>query len=130
MNIKQFIEKHKITSEYNCVGRNKHMPTYKDAHHYKVTFYRGDDSLTTPYSQGLGIKEDPTAEDVLNCLAMDASSAENCPTLEDFFDEFGYEIDDPTTSRTWRIIQREAKKLKAFLGTAPYNTLLWDIERL
>lgn len=130
MDTTQFVKMNKITSNHRTTWRNKNMPNWHDAKHYIVTLEYDKKTMTLPYSQGLGIKEPPETDDVLDCLASDASIVDNCLTIQDFASEMGYDLDESDIERAWKAIQRERRRLMEFLGEELYNILLWDVERL
>lgn len=110
----------KVTAEisYNDVPYNSGFP---DANGYMVTLrYRGR-KMKTPYYMGPAIGREPTAHDVMTSLALDAASYDNARgDFEEWAREYGYDLDDPDqrrkTKRTFRAVEREAKKLREFLG--------------
>jgi hypothetical protein len=64
--------------------------------HFRVEFrtLRTDFALVTFFSQGSAHTEDPTAAEVLECLASDARSVVDCTDVLDFAYEMGYASDD------------------------------------
>lgn len=72
----------------------------------------------------------PEIEDVLNCLAMDASSVENARDFEDFANELGYDSDSRSAEKTYRICQEQARELESLLGRTNYQVLLFETETL
>ena len=66
----------------------------------------------------------PDADTVLDCLASDASAVENTSGFEDWADEVGYSTDSRTAERIYKALQRNAKRLRAFLGEAEYRKLI------
>lgn len=77
----------------------------------------------------------PTVEDVLNCLALDAAGVENAHGFNDWYSEYG-SVDSLTVrelraqQRVYAASRREAAKLRALLGEAAYEELLWNTESL
>lgn len=90
--------------------------------------------MTVPFSQGPAICEEPTAADVLDCLASDASGYENASGLLRSFEgwarEYGYDPDSRKAERTFKTVQKQSQQLAVVLGTDAYNTLLWNVDRL
>jgi hypothetical protein len=76
--MKAFINKHHIKIESDYADENPHMDSDRQMNHYKVKLTARIDGkrrqYTTFFSMGLGLSGDPKAEDVLDCLASDASS--------------------------------------------------------
>lgn len=88
-------------------------------------------TLTVPFSQGPAIKEDPTASDVLNCLALDASGIESSAgTFEDWCDEYGYDPDSRKAERIFNECLEQTQRLRQFLGDEAFEALLYDTEKL
>jgi len=86
--------------------------------------------ITVWFSQGNGHKKPPTAADVLDCLASDASGYENSRNFADWCAEYGYDDDSRTAERIYHTIAEQAKELRHFLGGQDiYDRLLWETER-
>ena len=98
--------------------------------HYKVRIGRGRRSFGLYFSTGTGWTKQPGLDDVLDCLASDASGYENAQSFEDWANEYGYDADSRKAEKTYRTIKRQAEQLKRTIGDEAYNTLLWDTERL
>lgn len=87
-------------------------------------------SFSVHFSQGFGHNgKEPKLSSVLDCLASDASGLENARDFEDWASEYGYDTDSRKAEKTFRTIQRQAARLKAFLGEDAYKSLLWNTER-
>lgn len=97
---------------------------------YLPTMATKKEGFNLYFSQGSAHTKPPTAEDVLDCLAMDASGYENAQSFEDWASEYGYDTDSRKAEKVYRIVKRQAQQLKRMLGDAPYNVLLWEVERL
>lgn len=96
--------------------------------HWRVTLRCGGSRMTVPFSMGQGHNgQPPTAADVLECLALDASSYENARSFEDWCAEYGYDTDSRKAERTYRAVKRGAERLERWLGNA-YQTLLWEVD--
>ena len=133
LTVQEFVDREQI--EQNNV-RMTHKWS-KTARHWKVTLYfvgRGaemnDRRLSVFYSQGSAHTKPPTAADILDCLASDASGVENARSFEDWCGEFGYDTDSRSAEKTYRLCVDQAQELKAFLGADLYNELLWKTERM
>ncbi|MCK9460691.1 MAG: hypothetical protein M0R80_13715 [Proteobacteria bacterium] len=127
--INEFINANKIRITNEWADTNRNNPDWKDANHYKVVLKMDNRQLTTYFSQGYGISGEPTAESVLNCLASDTSGFENARNFEDWANEYGYDTDSRKAERIYRVIERQTKQLKRFLGDK-YDELLYDTESL
>jgi hypothetical protein len=85
--------------------------------------------MKVPFSQGSAHTENPTLEDVLDCLALDASGVENAKDFEDWCGEYGYDIDSRKAEKIYNVCKQQAEQLKTLLGTDAYEQLLWHTER-
>ena len=63
---------------------------------------------------GCALCREPTAEDVLQSLLSDASSADE--SFEDWCGEYGYDTDSRKAERTYDQVREHTAKLRAFLG--------------
>jgi hypothetical protein len=91
----------------------------RDAHHWICVFKKPGDgrrSMRVPFSQGSAHTEPPTAAEVLNCLALDASGYANAQSFEDWCVEYGYDTDSRKAERTYKAVERQADKLARFAG--------------
>lgn len=100
------------------------------AYHWKVTVKRGRKKFHVYWSAGSAVPDEPTAEEVLDNLASDASSLENAPTFVEWAQEYGYDPDSRRVERMHKGVEEISRKLKNLLGDELYKRLLWDIERL
>ena len=98
--------------------------------HFLVTLRSGRFSMRVPFSQGSAHTSEPTAADVLDCLASDAAGYENSKSFEDWCGEYGYNTDSRKAHRIFKVVERQAAKLQSLLGRDNYETLLWNTERL
>ena len=81
---------------------------------YSVTLKRGRRQLTVPFGMGYGLSNEPTAQDVLESLLSDASSADQ--DFEDWCGEYGYDTDSRKAERTYDQVRHLTGKLRQFLG--------------
>lgn len=86
--------------------------------------------LVTWFSQGDAHKVPPTAADVLDCLASDASGYDNCRNFEDWAADYGYDPDSRTAEKIYHKVADQAKGLRHFLGRDAYDFLIEKVERL
>lgn len=129
--IAEFMRDHKITMSAAWAARNPWMDDPKgDMHHYRCIFRHGRKRMSTYFSMGPALTQEPSAEDVLDCLASDSSSVENARDFADWCEEYTYSPDNRRAKRTWDVCKRQAAKLKDFLGEENYRSLLWETERL
>ena len=130
MNVKQFCNKHKIKARVEWADANPHMADSQNMNHFKVTLRFSGRQMTLYFSQGYGISGEPTAADVLNCLASDSSSVENARSFEDWASDLGYDTDSRKAEKIFKVCEKQAERLKKFLGEELYKILLWDVEGL
>jgi hypothetical protein len=132
--LKQFIGRESITIESQMVDRNPNMDSSDRMDHYKCKLSRRfgnvQRAMTVYFSMGLALCREPTVEDVLDCLASDASTVDNAKSFEDWCSELGYDTDSRKAERTYRACERQREKLMQFLGQAAYDQLVWNTERL
>lgn len=127
MTIAEFVEQHNIQTASERVNSNPNNPYRHDANHYKVTLTRKDGRkqkrLTLYFSQGYRIRKEPDAASVLRALALDASSVET-RNFEEWAREYGYDPDSRKADNLYRACQKEARKLRKFLGEDLYEKLI------
>lgn len=129
MTLDKLIEMNRITMTCEYADSNPNMPDGRDMDHWKCVLKMGRKRLTVPFSMGYGHHgKEPQVADVLDCLASDASGADQ--DFENWASDLGYDTDSRKAERTYRVIERQAKRLAAFLGDDLYQTLLYDTERL
>ena len=128
--MKQFANRNKIRATVEWADSNPHMPDSKNMNHFKVILRHAGRQMTLLFSQGYGISGEPTAADVLNCLASDSSSVENARSFEDWAADLGYDTDSRKAEKIFKACEIQATKIKKFLGEDLYKKLLWDTEGL
>lgn len=133
MNIQAFIRQHRLSMTVDYADTNPNMSGddewRRTAHHYKCVLKCGRRQMTVPFSQGCAHTSEPTAADVLDCLASDAAGIENARSFEDWAGEYGYDTDSRKAERTFRTCERQAESLKRLVGPEAYETLLYSVER-
>jgi hypothetical protein len=110
------------------------------ARHFLCTFYRGghgtgkgpqEAAMVTYFSQGSAHTKPPTCADVLDCLASDASSVENCRGFEDWCGDLGYDSDSRKAFAIFEACTQQRDELRVFLGDSEaFAQLLFGTERL
>lgn len=129
----EFISDHNISMDCEKTGSNPNMDSMPEGScHYRCTFFAGErmrGPFEVPFSRGPALEGEPTAEDVLDCLASDASGVENARNFEEWASEYGYDTDSRKAERTYNIVREQAKQLRGFLGSDAYELLLWHTER-
>jgi hypothetical protein len=91
---------------------------------YSVRLSRGDESLNTPWRQGLGITELPNAGDVLASLIMDAAGFTNARDFEDWASEYGYDTDSRKALASWEQIDALSDGLRDLLGDDDFESAI------
>lgn len=143
--IAEFVKRLRIQSRASRVHENPNVDNDgwgKDARHWSVSFERTywheqtaypTRSLKTErfgvfFSQGSAHKAVPTAEDVLDCLAMDADVLGR--DFEDWASDLGMDSDSRKAEKTFNICVEQSRKLQKFLGPFEFRNLLENVERL
>jgi len=128
--ISDFVQRNGITLTHEDESFNPHTDGPENMDNYKCVLRRGRKRLTVHFSKGIGLNgEPPTAEEVLDCLASDAAGFVNSRGFEDWYSDYGYSEYSCKAERTYRTIERQERKLRAFLGDAECEALLWNTER-
>lgn len=132
--LKQFVSSNRIHMDVEYANSNPNMAAddkwIATAHHYRCVLKKGSKRLTIPFSQGSGINREPTAEDVLDCLASDSAGIKNAVSFEDWCREYGYDTDSRKAEQIYKVCARQSDKLQSFLGTEAFESLLWNTDRL
>jgi hypothetical protein len=131
MNTAEYAKKHGIAITAKRWHENPSAPDcWHDADHWRCVLSMGRRSMTVYFSKGYGHKGGaPTADEVLDCLAADAASADGT-TFEDWAEHFGYDTDSRKAERTFKACQKQAKRLRRLLGEDLFNALVYEVERL
>lgn len=129
--IEDFVNVHKIKIKVESISSNPFFVDGRDdMDHYRVILRIGRRQFTTYFSKGYGHSgKEPTTEEVLDCMASDASGYENARSFEDWCGEYGYDEDSRKAETIFNNVAKQSTKLKNFLGEKAYNNLLWDTER-
>lgn len=130
--LKEFIEDFRLTFCVEEAASNPNMEDWVEGvKHFTCIFTNANlEVMKVPFSQGPGLKHQPTAEDVLDCLASDASGVAEDETFEDWCGEFGYDADSRKAYATFQAVLKQSDELETFLGWEAYQQLLWNTERL
>lgn len=140
--IHQFIKKYGVTISNKRADSNPHLKDDRgDMHHWRCTLrVKGSPAhITIPFSQGYAHPEEPTAADVLSCVALDASMARDARDAEDLASDLGMELEiegayglhkNPKVKRLYTACMNEATKLEYLFGKAGAEELMYDTEPL
>lgn len=132
--IQEFVRRHMLPMSVKATDRNSSMePDAAPMDHWRCTLRApGGRQMTVVFSKGIGHKGAlPEVEEVLSCLALDASGLENSRgSFADFCQEYGYDTDSIKAHKTFRACERQRAKLLNFLGADLYRVLIWETENL
>jgi hypothetical protein len=71
----------------------------------------------------------PEFEDLLDCLASDASCIDSARDFSDFCDELGYNDDSIKDRKTYDTIKEQTRELEQLLGKDALQILMYEVER-
>ena len=130
VSIEQMVRINLITMATEQTDSNPSMPDAENMDHWKCVLRRPGHNMTVYFSMGYGHNgKKPTAADVLDCLASDASTIENTRGFEDWCLDLGYDTDSRKAEKTFKTCEHQSKQLRSFMGEH-YENLLWNTERL
>lgn len=112
MTVKEFLAKYPVKAFSEWAPRNPHMNGMNSANHYKVTLKYEGRQFTLYYSKGAALRGEPTADEVIECLAVDFSFIEY--GLDDFVDNLGYDREE--ARRIFNTIEDQGAKMFKLLG--------------
>lgn len=128
ISMEDFIKANQMSISSVRVDENPHMDS-QDMDHWKCTLRAGKSRMTVYFSQGYGHNgKEPKLSGVLSCLASDSSSVEN-NDFENWCADLGYDTNSRKAEKTYKICEKQAEKLREFLGDSAYETLLWKVEQ-
>lgn len=133
----EFIARHGIEAEAEWSDSNPNAPDWPAAAtHWAVTLRTDEKVAPGPiyFSQGMAHTEEPSAADILDCVALDATMLENAGgDGVDLAVEMGEVIDSAAdvakARKTAEVIEENAEKVRALIGAEAFEALLWDTER-
>ena len=97
--------------------------------HWRVTLHTGRKQMTVLFSKGLGHKgAEPTVAEVLECISADSTSVENARDFSEWCNEYGFDTADRSHRPIYTQCQKQAARLRKFLGEDAYETLLWHTQ--
>lgn len=122
-NAARTVERHSITAEVVPGPTN---PDWSAPHtSWLVTLRFEGRTMTVPFHMGLAHTHEPEAPEVLECLASDASGADNADGFADWASEYGYDTDSRKAEALYRQICEQVTELRTFLGAEVYTELLY-----
>lgn len=116
MTIKEFADKHNVEVTLYKIPFRTDSGTEWDnsAKHYAFTLVNHSNAgkrYNGNYSQGSGIKNRPTVEDILNSLILDTMDVD-FTSFNSFCDEFGYDSDSRKAYKIYEDCLKESEGLK------------------
>jgi hypothetical protein len=98
--------------------------------HWHIKMRSSGHAMSLYFSQGSAHTDPPTVEDVLDCLASDASGYDQARGFEEWARDLGYGEDSRKAEKVYKSVKRQAEQLKRLIGEDAYQTLLYQTERL
>lgn len=131
MTLQEFIDATGLVLTSQPTDRNPHMEDSGRMDNYKVKLRAKElGTMRLYFSKGFGHQgQPPELDEVLECLASDAAGIENSGSFEGWCGEYGYDTDSRRAARTYNNTERQADRLKQFLGEDYYQQLLWEVQR-
>ncbi len=134
MTIKAFAKRLGIEMDCTEVGENPNMSGMpRGSRHYECVLRRGEDTgdaVTITYSMGPALEREPEVEDVLGCLAMDASTYLNARSFEEWAGELGFDADSRKAERTYQAVGKQVSDLEGLIGKGGVQELAFHTEPL
>ena len=72
--------------------------------------------MTVDFWMGTGLRNEPTASEVLSCLVSDAGTIANTRSFEEWCRELGSDPDSRKAEKIYRQALSQTQKLEKFLG--------------
>lgn len=119
----RFIRDHQIAAQVETAPAPTSGPWADDplgamagASHWTVTLSSPvlGEPMVVPFHQGSALTEPPTAADVLECIASDASSGDE--DFDSWCANYGYDTDSRSAYATWEAVRAQTDELRRFLG--------------
>jgi hypothetical protein len=107
----------RVTLEILYESRGDHdAETNWEHNYYDLRLSYQGRTMDTPWKQGTGILEEPTAAAVLEHLISTAAGLETVESFEEWARDYGYDPDSRRAEATYRAVVEEAGKLRELLG--------------
>jgi hypothetical protein len=119
--IETFIADHGITMQVSRASANPNMPDTSCTQHWTCVIRCEDRTMTVPFSQGSAYTQEPTIQDVLKCLHMDAVGMLNTYNFDQWADELGLDTDSRRAYAAYEAIVRQSAELETLLGDEAYS---------
>lgn len=127
--LQSFLNANRVRFNAEWTDENPHISDMvAGSSHYKCTIKSGSKQLTVYFSQSPAIYREPTAKDILGCLAMDAAGFENSRGFEEWCAEYGYNTGSRKAEKIYHAIEKQTNDLKRVFGVEQYEALLWKTD--
>jgi len=132
MNIKEFVNKYKITVDCELVDSNPFVRNVtsqerewnRKAMHWKCVLKMKKKVLTVPFSQGCAICREPTVIDLVDSMRSDCSCVEYASSFEDYCAEYGLNSDSREDFFRWGMSVKHCRKVRKFFGVEAMKELM------
>lgn len=124
--IQNLVARHLITMKSVPADRNPHMEAgdwSSKAHHWKCTLKRKGLQFTVYFSMGMLRPEEPSIEEVIDCLRADRDSIESSGSFEDWASELGYDSDSRKAFKSYSVSKKQSFKFAGFMGREALDEL-------
>ena len=133
--VADFVKEHGVKISAERADSNPDMADWGNGRqtHYKCVIRKSRKSMQLHFSMGSALTGEPTVEDVLDCLASDASGIEQAESFHDWAQNLGFDtIDDEFNAarKAYKATKRNTLNLLRVLGEDAFGALVWHTERL
>lgn len=126
--MKERIAEAQITSKVEAGA--PYNPEFPDSDDWTVTLRRGRHFMKVPFYMGRGLNgREPSVEDVLDSLCLDASGYVDAQDFEDWCSQYGYDSDSRKAHRIYTAVGKATLRLRKLLGDH-YELFLYETESL
>jgi hypothetical protein len=131
MTIADFLNSMRISLKFERIERNPNMASDLQMDHWRCTLYTNGTRMIVMYSKDKSYGgQEPTLDEVLDCLASDACALERARSFEDWCADYDFDPGSRKAAKARMAIQSQAGSLRRLLGETAYDTLLWNTERM
>jgi len=128
--ITEFLRKYPVTMTCQRVETNPNFDPdawSRKARHFKCILSYEERSMSIFFSQGSAHREDPTLEEVLDCVANGALGVD--ATFETWADELSYDPDSRRAERIYNVCRTQAAQFQLLLGAEAFDALVYHTDR-
>lgn len=116
MKLDRLCEKYGVSISCKETGDPGSWEGPRGSMHWKVVLRMEGRQLTTAFHQGPAICKEPTAADVVSCLASDWSGIQSTRDFEDWATDYGYDTDSRKAEKLYQACKRAAEKFARWAG--------------